>query len=687
MPNVKSRRAPTTATPIRNVHYVPSTHWDREWYQPFQDFRRRLVRLLDRTLADIASGTLRGPFTTDGQAILLEDYLEVRPERAAEVTGLVRTGKLKVGPWFVLPDEWLVSGEAIIRNLELGRAIVRRHGGVPSDAGFLCDIFGHVGQLPQIFAGFGINNALLWRGLEPRPDAHLWWEGSDGTRILCYRFPRTGYCDYAFDIRHVHQPAVAFDRARADKELDALLAKEAARSKTGPILLFDGGDHLEYELEYYQALFARRTGPDFPYRIIHSTLDEYLAEVMANAGAVKDRITGELRETAVHPCVVDQQWLIPGVLSSRVWIKQSNAACQALLCHWAEPFGAATAALCGKEYPAGFLAVAWRWLLMNHPHDSICGCSVDAVHEDMKYRFAQCEQIGELTTRESLQTLAASVTGELGAKDLRVLVANPLTRGLDETVELTLQLPGDWQCFNEFFGFEAKPGFRIYTAGAKPGFRIYTAGGDELPYQRIAQEMNRAKIRPYPAKFPQSYRTNDVTVAVRLTVPALGYTTLVVREGECAPKDEIVSAAMLPTRHPEIPGLAASERSLENEFLAVTIESNGTLTLRDKRSGESYARLLTFEDVADIGDGWYHGQAVNDQAFVSTGAQADVALICNGPLLTRFRVRTVLRVPAEFGFDRMIRSERMTDLVIDSLVTLRRGADRIEVRTTVQNNV
>ncbi len=230
--------------------------------------------------------------------------------------------------------------------------------------------------------------------------------------------------------------------------------------------------------------------------------------------------------------------------------------------------------------------------------------------------------------------------------------------------------------FQEQFGLELKPGFRIYDAE-----------GREIAYQRVAQELNRTKIRSRPTKFPQAYKTNDVTVILPLAIPALGYMTLTVREGKLAPKDEIVGEAMQPTRHPETPGLATSERSMENEFLAVAIESNGTLTLTDKRTREVYSRLLTFEDIADIGDGWYHGQAVNDQAFVSTGARADIALIYDGPLATRFRVRTVLRLPAEFRFDRMLRSELMTDLVIDSYITLRRGGDRVEVRTTVSNTV
>ncbi|MBU3665440.1 MAG: glycoside hydrolase family 38 [Chthoniobacterales bacterium] len=669
-----SRSSKPRASAPRKVHYVLSTHWDREWYQTFQDYRHRLVKLMDRTLDDIASGALRGSFTTDGQAIILDDYLEVRPERREQVLQYARNGKLKIGPWFVLPDEWLVSGESMVRNLRLGRDIARQFGAVPSDAGFVCDLFGHVGQLPQILAGFGIKGAFLWRGLEPQKEANFFWEGSDGTRMPCYQFGRAGYCDYTYDVRRSTQPDVVFDAERALKDLKGFLAKESARTNLPPMIVFDGGDHLEYDAEHYGVLFGRKTGADFPYEIVHSTLDEYLDDMIAHAGKITRVVRGELRDPGRRPHVEDFGYLIPSVLSSRVWIKQANADCQALLCHWAEPFGAMADALAGLPYPQAFLDTAWRWLLMNHPHDSICGCSIDAVHEDMKYRFAQSRQIADRQTAESLRTLAAAVEGEIGPKEFRVLVANPLATVLDEPVELTLKIPAEWLSFQEGFGFEPKPGFRIFDAAGK-----------EVPYQRVAQALNRTKVRIRRTKYPQAYKTNDVTVCLPMQLPALGYTTLTVREGELSPKDEIVPEAMLPTRYPEWPGLATSAQSMENEFLAVMVESNGTLTLTDKRTGQIYPGLLAFEDIADIGDGWYHGQALNDQAFVSTGAAADIALEHNGPLLSRFRVRTVLRVPAEFRFDRMVRAAEFAELVIDSRITLKKGSDRLEIETTVGN--
>jgi alpha-mannosidase/mannosylglycerate hydrolase len=106
----------------------------------------------------------------------------------------------------------------------------------------------------------------------------------------------------------------------------------------------------------------------------------------------------------------DQQWVIPGVLSSRVHLKQANNLCQALLCQWSEPLGAMSQAFLGMEYPQGYLDLAWRWLLQNHPHDSIDGCSIDQVHRDMMYRFDQCRQIGRLAV-EATSQIALSVAG------------------------------------------------------------------------------------------------------------------------------------------------------------------------------------------------------------------------------------------------------------------------------------
>ncbi|HEY9076386.1 MAG TPA: glycoside hydrolase family 38 C-terminal domain-containing protein [Anaerolineaceae bacterium] len=650
----------------RSVHYVLSTHWDREWYQTFQDYRHRLVKLIDHLIEGWTDGRLRGPFQTDGQAIILEDYLEVRPERRSLVETLVREGKIVVGPWYVLPDEFIVSGEALIRNLALGRSLARRLGGEPSAAGFMCDLFGQNSQMPQIFAGFGITGAMIWRGTNVIDRRLVRWRGADGSVIPAVRFGKVGYCSYAAQVRPVRHNEPIYSAEEQAERLEAYLQEEAEATETSAMLLFDGGDHLEWDPENYAVLAERMDHPDERYAIRHTSLDAFLAEMLPQANQISTLLSGELREPGVYPAEIDQQWVIPGVLSSRVWIKQWNARCQALLCCLAEPLNTWASLAAGSEYPQGYLDVAWKWLLQNHPHDSICGCSIDAVHEDMRFRFHQAEGIADRITIEAMRALAANIPGSLEEGELRVVVYNPLPRPFVQTAEITLQIPKDYPTFNEFFGYEPKPAFRVYDAN-----------GIELPYQRLSQAMNRQHVRTFATIFPQGYQSHEVRISLPLRIPAMGYTTLTVRPGEPG----------LPTRHPAVPGMATSEASMTNGVLDVKIEPNGSLTVTDLRSGQVYTRWLTFEDTADIGDGWYYGQAVNDQAYSSTACQASVALVHNGPHLTTFRIRTVMSLPEAFDFASMTRSENRKDLVIDSLVSLRPGSDRLEVETTVQNEV
>jgi hypothetical protein len=364
---------------------------------------------------------------------------------------------------------------------------------------------------------------------------------------------------------------------------------------------------------------------------------------------------------------LDAQWLIPGVTSSRVKIKQANADCQNLLCQWAEPLSAFASAALDFPYPQGYLDVAWRWLLMNHPHDSICGCSIDIVHEDMFYRFHQTEQIANRLKAEAARRLAASVEGSVGENELRVVVFNPLPRPFDGAADLHLEIPGAWPKTHETMGdFEPEPAFHVFDAAGK-----------ELPYQRIGQTMNQSRVRTLDWVFPQGLDVNVVSVSLPLQIPALGYVTLMIKPG----------SPPIVVRFPAQSGLATSECSMENEFLSVEIESNGTLTVTDKRTMQVYYRLLTFEDRADTGDGWNYGPSVNDQAFYSTGSRISLALVSNGPYKATFRLRTVMDVPADFRFDSMIRSAEFRGMVIDSLVTLRSGADWVEVETAVQNSI
>ena len=655
----------------RTLHYVLSTHWDREWYLPFQGFRHRLVRLMDQILDRLEDGTLIGPFTGDGQAILIEDYLEIRPEREAELRRRVGEGAMVFGPWFVLPDEFLVSGESLIRNLELGRKLVRRFGGTPSNAGFLCDMFGHNSQMPQIMAGFGITGAFVWRGVDARIGGRFIWEGADGTRLPTYRFGRNGYCDYTYEVRHSNNPEAKFDPPKARADLIAFLKKELERTAPdGPGLVLDGGDHLCPDFEHYGMIKSIIENSSNEFRLIHGTFDAFLAELAACPAASLTTLVGELREPARWPVSEDNQYLIAGVGSSRVLLKQENAACEALLCRWAEPFAALASLTLGSEYSDQMLQIAWKWLLQNHPHDSICGCSTDQVHQDMLYRFSQCRQLAECVASESLVNLAASAPGSLGEREIRLAVFNPLSVARDEVLEFDVEIPVGWPEFGEFFGYESKPAFRIFDAD-----------GGEVVYQRLAVRRNIVRPRLRDTKYPQAFRFNVVRVAARLAIPAMGFASLKV----VGPSSSEGTEGVLPTRHLAVRGLRTAHASMENEFLSVEIQAGGILILTDKTTGQTYGNLNVFQDDADIGDGWNHGPTTNRRDVLSGAGQAQIEIVCDTPLMTTFVVRQTLTLPESFDVRDHRRAESRVPLIIESRISLRAGARVLDIETQISN--
>lgn len=649
---------------VRIAHYVPSTHWDREWYEPFQGFRMRLVSLIDEVFNEFDKDPAFATFVMDGQTIPAFDYLEIRPENRPLLERYVREGRFRLGPWYVLPDEWLVSGESLVRNLQTGIMLGESFAGKASRAGFMCDMFGHTGQMPQIFDQMGVRTAFVWRGTEEKELAgHFNWTAPDGTILPTYRFGKIGYCSYVFEVRKAQTPEL-FDVNTAVDRLVEHTLREAARSKVRPILLFDGGDHMEIEPETPQLIsLANEKLKTHGIRIVHSDLDRYMDDLLRDKNKITKVKRGELRESAADSGENDQQWLIPGVLSSRIHLKQMNARCEDELCLWAEPFSTFASAL-GQEYPSGYLLTAWKHLLENHPHDSICGCSIDQVHKDMEYRFDQSYGISSRLTKASLKTIArAACPAEVPDGAMVIAVFNPTSAAIDQPVDIDVPLPTDWPSrYNEFFGYEEKFSFVIEDRE-----------GRDIPYQLIKQTRDRNGFYRERYHFPQGDTRHIVSVTCRLKVPPFGYTTVLVKPHTG------------PTRYSG--SMKEGVTTIGNEYLSLTAEANGTLTLLDKRTGTQYKNLLIFEDRADIGDGWYHGVAVNDRVCLSSGDRADIEVISDGIGKTVLRITNTMHVPEEFDFRHMERSRTNTPLVICSDITLRKGCPYIEIETAVENTV
>lgn len=434
---------------MTTIHVISHTHWDREWYLTFQQFRLRLVHLIDKLLDILDEDPEFRHFMLDGQTIVLDDYLQVRPEKEAALREHIQAGRILVGPWHILSDMFLVSPEAQIRNLLQGARTARRFGPT-MPIGYSPDPFGNHGQVPQMLRGFGLETACLWRGVADLP-AELWWDSPDGSRVLL-AYLRDGYGNGAN--LPVHNAELFRDQLvlRADKL--------AAHSAVADHLIMLGTDHMEPSPFTSSALsHADRTLPGR--RVRHSTLPEYVARVREQVASSPDRLpvlTGELRDSS-------HSHLLPGVLSARMWIKQRNHASETLLEKWAEPFNVFAEAMTSHDWGsrdpdavasdrirdvAPVLRQAWRILMENHPHDSICGCSIDQVHEEMGPRFDQADQIGEEITRQSLQAIAAATDTASAAPEGAIsslVVFNPHSVGRTELVEVDLKLPDDVVAF------------------------------------------------------------------------------------------------------------------------------------------------------------------------------------------------------------------------------------------------
>ncbi|MBX7184356.1 MAG: hypothetical protein K1Y01_04345 [Vicinamibacteria bacterium] len=634
------------------VHVISHTHWDREWYLTREDYRLRLIDLVDGVLDRMDKDDKFTFFHLDGQTIVLEDYLEVRPDQKERLRRRIGGGRLLVGPWYVMPDMFLVSGEALVRNLAIGHRIAESFGGVMR-AGYTPDPFGHVAQMPQILAGFGLDNAILWRGFGG-PRSEYVWEGHDGTRTLLLHFPREGYCN-AFRLP-------LLPRSTRAQEAAAVVERERARSAVGSVLLMAGVDHTEPHPELLT--LVGEIGAQEGVAAALSTLPAYVEGVRSAVAAREialEVVRGELRAGE------DYSNLLPGVLSARTYLKKSNVRAQALLEKTAEPL-ALFAWLAGEPHPTGVLAYAWKTLIENHPHDSICGCSIDEVHDENDTRFARVLQAAEGQVMRSLRALARRVE-PAPEGSVRFLVTNTDIHAYEGPVDVVLDLPIR----------SAEPGrildseiFDAPLAFFPPGSGIAAITDPEgraIPFQEVRRE---ERIEQWTSRIevPLAVHVERLHLACAVSLPPAGFVALDARVGA-------------PSAAPPSP---ARERFIENDLLRIDANDDGTIDVRDKRSGASYLHLLELEDVGDVGDEYNFCPPENDARITTLGQRARaVEVTAAGPLRSAMRVATTLQAPVSATLDRKGRSPQRVPIDVTIDLELSQGSPVVSCRLEVEN--
>ncbi|HEU5039858.1 MAG TPA: hypothetical protein VFT84_03495, partial [Gemmatimonadales bacterium] len=364
------------------VHLIPHTHWDREWYLTRAGFLARLVPMLDDLLDRLEREAGFRSFLLDGQTVLLEDYLRVRPDRRARVAALVAAGRLQVGPWYILADELIPSGESLVRNLLAGAEDAARLGG-RLDVLYCPDAFGHPAILPALAAEFGIGHAALWRGLggAAGQERDLYrWRAPDGREVTLYHLPPDGY-----------EIGAALPAGWA--RMRAVLAARAASRHLGVLV---GADHHAAHPALAAAVEEISAAePDATVRV--SRLDEFLAGAAAEADGAAV-IEGELRWSYGYT------WTLQGVHGTRAALKRRHSLAELALERVAEPLVALALAR-GVADSRAVLGEAWRTLLRSQFHDSIAGCTSDPVARRVEARIEDAAALAEEVARRSADAL------------------------------------------------------------------------------------------------------------------------------------------------------------------------------------------------------------------------------------------------------------------------------------------
>ncbi|MET0628339.1 MAG: glycoside hydrolase family 38 C-terminal domain-containing protein [Acidimicrobiia bacterium] len=687
-----------------NVSIVPHTHWDREWYAPFQTYRVQLVHLVDGLLDLMEGDASYTRFLLDGQTAVVDDYLEVRPEAADRLAELVTDGRLQVGPWMVLMDEFMISGETIVRDLQLGISRTRTLGG-DATVGYLPDMFGHVAQMPQLLQLAGIDHAVVWRGVPAEIDrTAFWWDAPDGSRVRAEYL----YGSYSNGRDLPRDPSLLVARARG---YVAELGDAALPG--GGLLLMNGSDHLVPQ-KHLGALVAAANDAQTDFRFAITSLAEHVARQPVDG---LQTWRGELRSGA-------RANVLMGVASNRVDVHQAAAAAERALERRAEPLSALF--VDADQYPHRLLALAWRNLVLNSAHDSSCACSADEVVEAVRVRYQEARHIGEALSNVALTGLAAQVVAPESSTIVVNTTARPRAGAITFTVPgrgpLHLQAVDDGSVHAaQVVGERGGHGLDTIVTGQKVRWVLEMMRGPELAGARITRvdrqrradgveeftfhdagpgdpELDLETTRDELLALGEAGATIAIhqlrapvrdVVAVVPDIPGFGWRTFIPVDGtpvDGEPPATKLRRTALNTNAQRRSFVFGDGRVLENEQVRVEVDAgDGTLTI--ETDGMRITGANRYVDGGDGGDTYNYSPPAVDR-LVDRPDTVTIDTLETGPVRARLLVTSTYRWPTHAIGDEhacSARSDDVADSTVRTTLELRAGEQFLRVQVAVDH--
>ena len=680
------------------LHVISNTHWDREWRYSVWTGSQMLVELLDRLIELMEKKSEYRHYILDGQSVVVQDYLKIRPQNRERLVKLIKEGRIQVGPWYTLPHQFAVTGESLVRNLLTGIKKSQEYGRV-CKVGYTVFSFGQVSQIPQIYAGFDIDSIMTCKRVskERAPQCEFLWESPDGTRALTTRYGDHGRGNYFYfmvipvlfglplwDTKELRvNPDWCYDYSKGGIPCHIADTSQSYQDTFllnppydwHPELIPQGLKDVQYttressvsspKLYSESADFCCPT--DLSVKIIeeankhlkdaeliHSSVEDFMSELKQAVDYDKlTVVSGELRDGPA--------WAVQNNINSAgIPIRLENFKSETHLIRIAEPL-ASMANTVGLEYPSKILDRAWEYLLKSHAHDSINGYGIRSVWFNTLFRLEQVRDISEIVTTRSIQQIVAKLDSKNDPDDMIFLtVFNTLSSVRDEYVDLVVDLPDE---------------------GAVDQLDIIDSDGNEVPYQILDYEKKRVAVistinRPMP------YMAQRFTLKAKFNgLPACGFKTYKVRyKLRKLSSDDGSLAQSLDTG-----SLLASTDTMENDSLKIKVNSDGTFDLTRKKSGHTFKGLLSFEDRGEVGDATVKQYPLHDDVIISNSAPTVNSVVREGSQCCELKIKKIMTVPANTDRKNQKRSSNKVEIPIEYTIRLCAESEIVEIDLQIEN--
>lgn len=660
----------------KKAYIVPHTHWDREWRYPIWQNRMLLIQFFDALFDILENDNDYRCFVLDGQSVVIEDYLEVRPCDTERIKKYIGEGRIVIGPWYSLPDLYPIDGECLVRNMLTGTRYSNSLGGHLTGIGYNSFGWGQISQFPQIYAGFNVDFIIAAKNVSKKraPVSEFLWTAPDGTQVLTSRlgkdaranFFMNAYIPIMFDkfyksVEYNYtygQNGNLYHEADADlfyKDYFNLNSKPSIhdhRIKSSITAAWDGAEETTVKdsrllmngsdfstPQPFLSEIIRKANEAFDdIEFEHTTLNDY-AEMLKKT-VKRDElpvVEGELRDGPSFACSGN-------ALTTRPRIKMLNKVVQNTLLLQAEPYSVMAKKL-GGRYQKEMLALATKFMLKSHAHDSLNGVTQDKTADDTVYNMQQALEIAQVVANDACGYIVSQIdTSSFEKDDVILTVLNSLPYGRKTIVKIGVEFPAEKEVWD---------------------FDIIDANGNKVMKQLVSRSSRTVPVHDIESR-PFPFYADSFVCYAEVEVPACGYNVYRLVPTKTQDRKAVFWKPMRTTNGMEI---ATDVNRMENEFITVTVNGNGSANIFDKETGKEYSNLNYLEDTGDAGDYWVYYPPQDNKTFTSKSVAAEVCLKDNGNLSAT--------IEASYKIDGM---------PVKVEYTLEKGNRNLKVRLTVDNN-